>query len=297
VNFPFKTLKNALRNYTQNSCGTNPPSSAAALVAEQYRLREAATAQTFRSDLGKNLDAVAYIGHTSLANFGQPNEFSKGITFYYPLFDQKNPGDESSWDVLYPVSGTNTADILAPECAAPDNFCENQASAYLNKLLPFEKDVTSVVGLGSSWDYRNHAATLAVEPGPPHPPILLVNRISQQAKILFFGACALTPQSALSNEVPVFLQMWDINDARFGVAEARDRAMIVPDGSSIANFDPNTTDLAYAAAMWNRILFNLVSSKMTAQNAVSDANTSITPAWPTRQPKFMVLGNPNVRLK
>jgi hypothetical protein len=170
VNSPFKTLKNALRNYTQNSCGTNPPSSAAALVAQQYRLREAAIAQTFRSDLGKNLDAVAYIGHTSLANFGQPNEFSKGITFYYPLFDQKNAGDERSWDVLYPVSGTNTSDILAPECAAPDNFCENQASAYLNKLLPFEKDVTSVVGLGSSWDYRNHAATLAVEPGPPHSP-------------------------------------------------------------------------------------------------------------------------------
>ena len=76
----------------------------------------------------------------------------------------------------------------------------------------------------------------------------------------------------------------------------RHPSMIVPDGSSIANFDPNTTDLAYAAAMWNRILFDLVSSKMTVDNAVSDANSAITPTWPTRQPKFMVLGNHSVKL-
>jgi len=96
--------------------------------------------------------------------------------------------------------------------------------------------------------------------------------------------------------------MWDINDARYGVTELRDRAIIVPDGSSIPAFDPNTTDLAYATAMWNRILFDMIAQKKTVQEAVTDANQTITPAWRTvqggsDQPTFMVLGNPNVRLK
>ncbi len=73
--------------------------------------------------------------------------------------------------------------------------------------------------------------------------------------------------------------------------------MIIPDGSSIANFDPNTTDLAYAAVMWNRILFDLVKNKMNVNDAVADANATVTPVWATRQPKFMVLGNPKVTLK
>ena len=93
----------------------------------------------------------------------------------------------------------------------------------------------------------------------------------------------------------------DINDTRFGVPETRDRAIILPDGTSIANFDTNTTDLAYAAAMWNKILFDLVKLKMTVGDSVADANKTITPAWKdipngSIQPTFMVLGNPMVKL-
>jgi hypothetical protein len=299
------SLKNALRKYTQNPCTTNPPATAPNQVAQQYRLQSSAIAQNFHADLTRDLAALAYFGHSSLANFGQPSEFSKGITFYYPVNPNKLPRDESSWDIGYNVPGSNppSVDILAPECAAPNNFCFNPPTMnYLNKLLPFEKDVNTVTALSSIWTYRNYAPTFAIQPGPPHAPILLVNKVAQQAKILFFGSCALTPQSALSNEIPVFLQMWDINDIRFGTPETRDRAMIVPDGSSIANFDTNSTDLAYAAAMWNKILFDLVSQKKNVFDAVQDANNTITPIWPTvpggsAQPKFMVLGNPRVKLK
>jgi hypothetical protein len=95
--------------------------------------------------------------------------------------------------------------------------------------------------------------------------------------------------------------MWDISDERFGTRETLDRAIILPDGSSIANFDANTTDLAYAAAMWNKILFDLVKLKMTVGDAVKDANQTITPNWPnvpngSIQPTFMVLGNSKVKL-
>jgi len=44
--------------------------------------------------------------------------------------------------------------------------------------------------------------------------------------------------------------------------------MFVPESSSIANFDTNTTDLAYSAAMWNEILFDLVKLKMNVNDAV-----------------------------
>jgi hypothetical protein len=78
--------------------------------------------------------------------------------------------------------------------------------------------------------------------------------------------------------------------------------MIVPDGNSVPNeiFDTNDTDLSYAAAMWQRILFDMVVKKMNVSDAVTDANTTITPTWPVsngiQQPSFMVLGNPNVFL-
>jgi len=300
------SLKNALRNYVLNPCSTNPSLLAPNQVAQSYRLRSDAIAQTFRKDLNESLDALVFIGHSSVINLNQPSEFSNGIEFFYPVYPGKNPGDESSWDILYNVPGDpRYTEILAPECAAPDNFCVNSSSTYLNKLLPFEKDSSTVAGLGSIWNYYNHGATLDItpgEPGPLHAPLLLVNRISQQAKILFFGACALSPKLAQPNEVPVFLQMWDISDARFGTPETRDRAMIIPDGSSIASFDPNTTDLAYAAAMWNKILFDLVKLKMKVGDAVADANNTITPTWKnvpggSVQPTFMVLGNSSVRLR
>ncbi len=296
------SLKNVLRNYTQNPCGNSPSPGSVSRVEQRYRLRSDATAQSFRNDLSKPVHALAFIGHSSIVHLNQPSEFSIGIEFYYPVAPGKNPGDVDSWDTGYTAPGNPPGlQILTPECAPPDNFCNNTSSPILNKLLPFEKNVTTVVGLSTAWTYGNSAVTSANAPGPPHAPILLANKIGQQARVLFFGACALTPKSALSDEVPVFLQMWDINDARFGTPEAPDRAIILPDGSSIANFDANTTDLAYAAAMWNKILFDLVKLKKTVGDAVKDANQTITPTWPnvpngSIQPTFMVLGNPNVKL-
>jgi hypothetical protein len=126
-----------------------------------------------------------------------------------------------------------------------------------------------------------------------------VNKISQQAKILFFGACALSPQLAQLGEVPVFIQMWDINDASYGTPETRPRAIVVPNGNSVpGGFDTNTTDLVYAAAMWAQIVKDLVvgigpnqpPEKVSIQDAVNHANATVTPNWPG-QPQFMVLGN------
>ena len=135
---------------------------------------------------------------------------------------------------------------------------------------------------------------MATSPGPPHAPLLLIDKIAQQAKILFFGSCALKPQLAQPGEVPVFLQMWDINDIRFGVPETRDRAMVLPDGDSFPGFDTNTTDLKYAAAIWAKIIEDLTINKMNIFDAVKDANQKVTAD--TRQPKFMVLGNPSVKV-
>ena len=169
-----------------------------------------------------------------------------------------------------------------------------------------------MTGLGPKWNYHNHASIVGtLAPGgpspqsqPPHAPLLLVNKLSQQSKVLFIGACAVVPKMTQTGELPLFLQMWDIMDARFGtgIPELEDRAMIVPDGNSTPNqvFDTNTTDLSYAAAMWQQILFDMTVNKMTVLAAVQHANATITPTWPllngVRQPDFMVLGNQNVVL-
>jgi hypothetical protein len=119
---------------------------------------------------------------------------------------------------------------------------------------------------------------------------------------LFFGACAVFPSLTKPGEVPVFLQMWDVNDARTGTPETRDRAMIVPDGSSVPGTDTNATDLSYAAAMWQQMLYDMIVSKMSVTAAVNDANATIQPIWPhpantPPPPKFIVYGNPNVKLR
>jgi hypothetical protein len=159
------------------------------------------------------------------------------------------------------------------------------------------------------WNYHNSAVIAGTpEPGEPGPPqtsrasVLLVNKLSQQAKVLFIGACAVVPKMTQTGEIPLFLQMWDISDARFGtgIPELEDRALIVPDGSSIPNsiFDTNETDLSYASAMWQRIVFDMVVMKMNVTAAVNDANATITPTWSTQievqQSNFMVLGKPDV---
>ena len=237
-----------------------------------------------------------------------------GILFYYPIYPALTPGDGTSWDWFYEVPWEQFPEGLFQECLAPDNLCHTQPpqTPIQNKLLPLEKDSTNVVGLGPNWAYHNNwaiAGTLA--PGgpspqsqPSHASLLLVNKLSQQAKVLFIGACAVVPKMTKPGEVPLFMQMWDIGDARFGtgIPELEDRAMIVADGNSIPNevFDTNDTDLSYAAAMWQRILFDMTVGKMNVLAAVEDANNTIASTWPqvngVRQPNFMVLGNKNVVL-
>ncbi len=282
-------------------------------AAQTYRTRASATVRQFWADVAdtstkKGWEALAYIGHSVVVNPDVPwNEFSIGITFYYPISPGTTPGDASTWDVTY--SGAPAT--LSPECLAPNNYCDpNKPGATpVNKLLNFEKNAQTVTGirngLGQPWSYANSAVTTALTPGPPHPPLLLVDKIAQQPRILFFGACALSPQLAQPNEMPVFVQMWDINDVSYGTPETRPRAMVVPDGNSVpGGFDTNSTDLVYAAVMWTRIVKDLVvgigskpPQKVSIQDAVDDANATITPTWNSpQQPKFKVLGNHNVGL-
>jgi len=85
----------------------------------------------------------------------------------------------------------------------------------------------------------------------------MVDKLAPEANIMFFAACSLVPPLAKANEVPVFLQMWDIHDARFDHAETRDRAIILPLG--------NDVHLQNAASMWRLILFYMTVQRMTVQ--------------------------------
>jgi hypothetical protein len=78
--------------------------------------------------------------------------------------------------------------------------------------------------------------------------------------------------------------MWDIHDARFDRAETRDRAIILPVG--------NEVQLANAASVWRRILFDMTVSGMTVQGAVADANANN----PGGQ-QFAAYGNQNVKFQ
>ncbi len=308
--FMDAAIWNARRDYSSSPCNQNfvVTQDQTHKASQKHRIRRTATVQQFRTDLDEPLEAMAFIGHSVIfdpdpQHPDSSKEFSIGVNFYYPVNGQ-NAGDESSWDVSY-VNPDGSTSPLVPECLAPQNFCTftppNSPPQPINKLLPFEKDSSTVVGLSSVWNYANDSVTRALTPGPPHAPILLANKIAQQAKILFLGACALSPQLAQGNDVPVFLQMWDINDARYGVPETRDRAIVVPDGNSVpGGFNTNSTDLAFAAAMWQKIVYDLVVRKMNIQEAVNEANSSIAANWPpsngVRQPNFMVLGNKRVRI-
>ena len=199
------TIWNPNRDYS--TCQFAQPTDSIRQAAQTYRTRSVATVRTFRADMGnKGWEALAFIGHSVIVEpSGPPSEFSIGIEFYYPVFPGKTPGDDNSWDVTYADSPHN----LTPECLAPNNFlCPNYPNGVLNKLLNFEKGANTVTGLrngpGQPWYYGNSAVTLAGPPqypGPDHKPLLLVDKISQQAKILFFGACALQPQLTQPGEV------------------------------------------------------------------------------------------------
>ena len=268
-------------------------------AAQTYRTRSNAIVRQFRADVSdERWEALAFIGHSVVCCSASPQlNFSIGLEFYYPVNPGNTAGDDSSWDVNY----TGTPSNLVWECLAPNNFCDPSKpnATPINKLLNFEKDSSKVIGLpnqvGQPWNYINSPVTTAASPGPPHAPLLLIDKIAQQAKILFFGACALQPQIALPSDVPVFVQMWDINDVSYGTQETRPRAIVIPDANSISGFDTNQTDLVYAAVIWTRIIQDLVVGKMTIRQAVDDANSNVTPEW-TQQPKFKVLGNPSVRL-
>jgi IPT/TIG domain/PQQ-like domain len=320
INYPCfmdSRIWNSARNYKQNSCSSTfqQQETNNNTASQIYRLTSQALVRTFRTDLGSKLDALAFLGHATERNNNPAfteYAFTVGILFYYPVYPGLTPGDGNSWDWFYTAPWQPVGIGPFGECPAPNNLCGNPNSTnYLNKLLPFEKDSTTVTGLGAAWAYNNSAVIVGTPaPGEPPPaltpraPVLLANKLSQQAKVLFIGACAVVPKMTQPGDLPVFMQMWDIVDAGFGNGspESEDRAMIVPDGNSIPNeiFDTNATDLSYAAFMWQQILYDMIVKKMTVYDAVADANTSITPNWPVvngvQQPNFMVLGNKNVRL-
>ena len=114
--------------------------------------------------------------------------------------------------------------------------------------------------------YQNDLVTTATSPGPPHAPLLLVNKLFPDAHLFFFAACDLSPPLASNGDLPVFLQMWDVNDARFGQPEIRDRAIIVPVG--------NNVDIGAGAAAWRFILFEMTVYKYNVRKAVLDLNAT-----------------------
>jgi hypothetical protein len=123
-------------------------------------------------------------------------------------------------------------------------------------------------------------------PGAGHKPVLLADKLVQQAKILFFAACDLNPPQAPIGQAPVFLQLWDIHDARFDFAETRQRAIIVPNANGVFLED--------AASVLQTILTDMVLNGLTVQQAVDDANRK--PGQAQIQ-QFVVYGNGSVRLK
>jgi hypothetical protein len=276
-----KLVSNTAGTYNTN-CPA--PSNKSARVTQHYRIREKAIVQTFREDIARPLDAIAFVGHSEVQNLGQPNEFSYGVMFYYPNFPGKNEGDESSWDVEYPdPSGSGLYERLAPECFPESTQC-GQTVQPENKLLALIKDRATVKNLDMTiWDYSNDFAAIASQPGPPHKRLLLADKLTQQAKVMFFGSCAVKPQLAHANEVPVFLQMWDIHDVTIDQAETRERAIIVPVG--------NDVDLLNAGDVWTGILQAMVQQHKTVQQAVDLINAT-NPGQ-----HFTVYGNHNVRLR
>jgi hypothetical protein len=118
--------------------------------------------------------------------------------------------------------------------------------------------------LSTAWTFRNEYVTGAKTPGPAHAPVLLVDKLAPEAKLIFVGACSLKPLLAQPGEAPVFLQMWDIHDSRFDHAETRQRAIVLPIG--------NDVQLGQAAGVWRTILFEMTVHNKTIREAVVTAN-------------------------
>jgi hypothetical protein len=276
-----------------NVSGTNPLTKSIR-VNQHYNVRNNATVQQFRSDLEKQVDAVAFLGHSNYATIdvgNGPQNYSIGINFYYPLSPGKNPGDVSSWDIDYPCTpiGMCIPEQLTSECTPPTSItvCNGpNGPPPVNKLLPLEKDTATVTGLTDPvWRYTNEVVTTSDTPGPPHRPSLLANTLAVNAKVMFVGACYLIPggQILSHGQVPVFLQMWDIHDANFDFAETRDRAMILPAAGS-------ESFLEDAAFQWENILNDMVNNKKTVQQAVDDVNKN------DKIQQFVVYGNHGVKI-
>jgi hypothetical protein len=261
-------------------------------VNQHYNLRSGAIVQRFRDDLARPHNAVAFIGHSVDPSFDSgtgPQPFSIGLEFYYPNSPGTSPGDASSWDISYPCTpvGNCVPQFLTSECSPPTSIdvC-NAINGPLpsNKLLPLEKDVSTVTGFPEPM-YDNELVTKSETPGPPHRPILLADKLAINAKVIFVGACYLIPgnQSPNQGQVPIFLQMWDIHDAKFDHEETRDRAMILPSAGSEAKLED-------AALQWINIVNDMVNNKKTVQQAVDDVNANDTIQ------QFVVYGNHSVKI-
>jgi hypothetical protein len=268
-------------NFYTDMLGTVPsisekntgPTPANARAIQRFFGGNDAQVQKFRGELSRPLDALSFVGHGVVKNEGESSEFSYGLWFYYPASNPPFADPTAPFDKIYNYSDANGNQVTQTLPYEP-NWNDH-------KLLSLEEDATKLVGLSSSWRYRN--SQWAIE----YPSFFLAGKLAPQAKIMFFGACSLNPSFGFPGEISPFVQMWDVHDLSIdGTVEMRVRAMIVPNVQI-----GSTVPLAEAAAAWVKILNHLVHGS-TVGEAVSAANNETPPSTV----KFKVLGNHGVKL-
>ncbi len=208
-------------------------------ASHNFRLRQFAVEGRFQRDLQAPVDAFAYIGHASNMNITEPDqEYAIGLFFYYPLDGPLNLNLEPDFED--------------------------------SKLLPLDKDSTTVVGLGPAWSYI------------PDPEAVLVDKLETNASVLFFASCALKPTFWHNGEVAPFLQMWNLNPTPL---HPTPKAIIVSNAREV--------HLALAAKVWKIIARKLADGEDVG-TAVDEANTD--PILQGFFEQWEVVGDRSVRI-
>ncbi len=208
-------------------------------AAHTFRLREFAVEGEFMRDLETPVDAFAFIGHASNMNITEPDkEYAIGLFFYYPLDGPLNLNLEPDFED--------------------------------SKMLPLDKDSTTVVGLGPAWSYI------------PDPEAVLVDKIETSASVLFFASCALKPTFWHNGEIAPFLQMWNLNPTP-----------LHPTPKAIIVSDTREVHLALAAKVWKIIARKLADGEDVG-TAVDEANTD--PILQGYLEQWEVVGDRNLRI-
>jgi hypothetical protein len=245
------------------------------VVIQKIYNRETATVEAFRYQVVRDVDLIGFVGHSTTEHFDDKNkEFSKGILFFYPNDGPLNKA------YFYPDDPFGPGFFLQEE---PTD--EGSGITSPNVLMPLEKFSGANIGLSDLWAYRNHPVTYAFP-----EKLWVTNPVLTQAKVLFFGACALNPTFRLPNEVPPFLQMWDIHDPNLdGIEEVRQRAIIVPTNVS--------TNIETAAEAWRIIIDHLTKGETVAQAIASANQYSEHVATIAARVTFQVFGNKQVTIR